>query len=78
MTCEKTVKGLISELCNGAEINDDHTLIEDLGFDSLNMVILLVNIEEALGIMLDEADMNPYDLITVRDVLNLVEKYGGI
>lgn len=77
MNTKKTVIKVIEELCDTPEIREDQTLIEDLGLDSLNMVILLVSLEEALGIVLDESDMNPYDLNTVKDVLNLAEKYGG-
>ena len=77
MNTKKTVMKVIEELCDTSDIREDQALIEDLGLDSLNMVILLVSMEEALGIVLDESDMNPYDLTTVKDVLNLAEKYGG-
>lgn len=77
MNAKETVMKVIEELCDTPDIREEHTLTEDLGLDSLNMVILLVSLEEALGIVLDESDMNPYDLNTVKDVLNLAEKYGG-
>ena len=41
------------------------------------MVTLLVMIEDTFDIVLDEADMNPFDLLTVSDVVNLIEKYIG-
>ncbi len=50
-------------------------LIADLAMDSLRLVLLLVNLEETFHIELDESDMNPFLLITVRDVVNLVGKY---
>lgn len=53
----------------------DKKLIEDLSMDSFRLVLLLVNLEETFQIELDESDMNPFALITVRDVLNLVKKY---
>ena len=46
-----------------------------MGFDSLRMVLLLLELEEAFGIELDESDLNPFKLITVKDVINLSEKY---
>ena len=54
-------------------------LIKDLALDSLRLVMLLVNLEETFEIELDESDMNPFQLITVQDVVNLVNKYtqGG-
>ena len=57
----------------------DKKLIADLAMDSLRLVLLLVNLEETFHIELDESDMNPFRLITVRDVVNLVDKYvsGG-
>ena len=57
----------------------DKKLIADLAMDSLRLVLLLVNLEETFHIELDESDMNPFFLITVRDVVNLVNKYvpGG-
>ena len=39
------------------------------------MVMLLVEIEEKLEIELDESDMNPFDLITVQNVIDMVKKY---
>ncbi|MBE6531805.1 MAG: acyl carrier protein [Ruminococcaceae bacterium] len=53
----------------------DLTLIDDLGFDSLKLVMLLVMIEENFGIELDESDMDPYTLLTVEDVIRLVFRY---
>ena len=41
------------------------------------MVTLLVEIEKTFGIELDEADMNPFDLTTVQDVVDMVGKYCG-
>ena len=51
------------------------SLLEDLALDSLCMVMLLVMIEDAFSIELDESDMDPYALTTVQDVINLVNKY---
>lgn len=51
------------------------SLVEDLALDSLCMVMLLVMIEDVFSIELDESDMDPYALITVQDVIDLVTKY---
>ena len=50
-------------------------LLGDLSLDSLSMVMLLVMIEDTFEIELDESDMNPFALITVQDVIDLVERY---
>ena len=59
------------------EVNDNDRLQEDLVLDSLAMVTLLIELEDTLNIQLDEADMNPFDLVTVADVIKLAEKYIG-
>ena len=41
------------------------------------MVTMLVEIEETFEIELDEADMNPFDLGTVQNVIDMVAKYCG-
>lgn len=38
---------------------------------------MLMELEDVFGMKLDEADMNPFDLVTVDDVVRLAEKYEG-
>ena len=66
---------IVSELSGMEHIEAEHQLQNDLSLDSLQMVTLLIMIEENFGIVLEEADMNPFDLITVLDVVRLLEKY---
>ena len=68
---------LLKELSGQEMIREEDSLQEDLALDSLSMVTLLVELELVLGTELDEADMNPFTLKTVADVLSLAEKYGG-
>ena len=68
---------LLKELSGQEMICEEDSLQEDLALDSLSMVTLLVELELVLGTELDEADMNPFTLKTVADVLSLAEKYGG-
>ncbi len=68
---------ILSDLGGTETICPEHELQSDLGFDSLQMVTLLIMIEENFHITLDESDMNPFDLRSVRDVVGLVEKYLG-
>ena len=77
MNIEEKVKGILSELSGEEEITNEMTLQNDLALDSLMMVTMLVEIEEAFGIELDEADMNPFDLSTVQSVIDMVTKYCG-
>ena len=75
-TFEK-ITAILSELCEIKEISPKNDLQADLGLDSLQMVTLLMMLEENFEIVLDESDMNPFDLARVEDVIHLVERYTG-
>ncbi len=66
---------ILEDLCFMPVQHGDQTLLDDFSLDSLRMVMLLVTIEERFDIELDESDMNPFELITASDVVNLVKKY---
>ena len=68
---------ILSELSGMETIFLEQELQSDLGLDSLQMVTLLMMLEENFSIVLDESDMNPFDLINVWHVVNLVKKYLG-
>lgn len=68
---------ILSELSGIETICLEHELQSDLGLDSLQMVMLLMMLEENFQITLDESDMNPFDLVNVWQVVDLVEKYAG-
>ena len=68
---------ILSELSGMKPLCLEHELQSDLGLDSLQMATLLMMLEENFQITLDESDMNPFDLINVWHVVNLVEKYVG-
>ena len=67
---------ILSELSGIETICLEHELQSDLGLDSLQMVTLLMMLEENFQITLDESDMNPFDLVNVWQVVDLVEKYA--
>ena len=71
------IKVILSELSGTDNIELENELKNDLGLESLQMVTLLIMIEDSLKIILDESDMNPFDLVTVSDVVVLIEKYIG-
>ena len=77
MDVKHTVINIIQDLSEKEDVREEDRLTEDLALDSLNRVLLLVSLEEELGIELDESDMNPFDLITAADVCALVCKYKG-
>lgn len=69
------VYDILKKLSGMHEITPESDLQNDLALDSLSMVTLLVELEDAFDIQLDESDMNPFDLKDVQAVVNLVEKY---
>lgn len=77
MSREEIIQNILQEISGSEKIELDATLQEDLALDSLSMVTLLVEIEEAFSIELDAVDMNPFQLTTVQSVIDLVSRYGG-
>lgn len=77
MNLKENIHNILKKLSCAEEVNDNDRLKEDLVLDSLAMVTLLIELEDTLNIQLDEADMNPFDLVTVADVIKLAEKYIG-
>lgn len=74
MTDEKLQK-ILRELSGLDTFGESDSLQVDLGLDSLSMVNLLLAIEDAYGVTLEESDMDPMTLLTVADVSALVKKY---
>ena len=74
MTDEKLQK-ILRELSGLDTFGESDSLQADLGLDSLSMVNLLLAIEDAYGVTLEESDLDPMTLLTVADVSALVKKY---
>ena len=77
MNIEEKIKNILWELSGVETIENTLAFQEDLGLDSLLMVMLLIKVEEEFGVELDESDMNPFSLNTVQSVVNMVCKYIG-
>lgn len=77
MNIDEKVKNLLSDLSVEKTFDNDATLQQDLALDSLSMVTMLLQIEDVFGIQLNESDMNPFDLHTVQNVMDMVHKYCG-
>ena len=75
MQAHKKISEILSELTGIDSINTKDSLQEDLGLNSIQMVTLLIMIEDTFGIFLNEEDMNPYDLVYVYQVIDMVKKY---
>ncbi|MBQ2766604.1 MAG: hypothetical protein IJF49_00825 [Clostridia bacterium] len=73
----ETISGVLKELSGVENISLESQLKEDLMLDSLSMITMLIEIETAFEIELEESDLNPFDLTVVSDLVNLVKKYCG-
>lgn len=71
------VSAVLRRLSGQEHIAPMQMLQGDLGLDSLGMVTLLIELEDAFGITLREADMNPFRLVRVIDVCELMNRYTG-
>lgn len=56
--------------CDLSKATDDARLMEDLGLDSVGMMMLSMSIEDEFGVMFNE----PVYFVTVKDVLDWLEK----
>ena len=61
------------EICS-SDISVDSLIKEDLGFDSLSLVAVIIGLEDKFGIRFEENDLNPALINTVSDLINLVDK----
>lgn len=58
-----------------SEIHPEDRLIEDLGFDSLKLMELIVKTEEIYSIEITDTDLDPGKFKTVKDIYQLAKKY---
>ena len=77
MNREELMKKIISFLNEYAEdtledCNENSQLIADLGFNSLDLISIVNDLEEEFNIVIDDADMDA--IVTVKDVVDLIEK----
>lgn len=75
MKITSRVIDILKELSGKEDIQITDDLQTVVCLDSLELVQLLIEIENEFEIILDESDLNPFDLETVKDVVDLVERY---
>ena len=57
-------------------LSPEANLRNELGIDSLKMVELIIALEDAFDVKLDEADLDPANFEVVDDLYRRMEKYG--
>lgn len=74
-----STKEMINSILTEKKFTDviipDMSLSEDLGFDSLSLVELIVDLEDRFDIEIDESDLDPGHIKTVGQIYSLVDKY---
>ena len=65
---KKLIKEVMPDL-DMANVSEDSRLVEDLHFDSLAVMMLAMNIEDAYNISFD----GPMNFRTVKDVMDYIE-----
>ncbi|MBR6307162.1 MAG: acyl carrier protein [Lachnospiraceae bacterium] len=71
---EEILKQIIAEVMkvDPREIDEDTTLIEDLGADSLDVLRIIINIEERFNLKLPGNAVN--ELLTPADAIKMIKK----
>ena len=71
---EEILKQIIAEVMkvDPREIEEDTTLIEDLGADSLDIMRIIINIEERFSLKLPGGTVNK--LSTLKDAVEMIKK----
>lgn len=69
---KEKIVGIIEDLGVGVEVTEESSLANDLGFDSLDVVELTINVEKEFKI--DISDDEVSEVKTVKDVIDVVEK----
>lgn len=72
---EEKINGLLRDSFFCQDIEPEDNLREDLGIDSLSMVEFIVELEDTFGIEIDESDLDPHALQTVKQIYSLIGKY---
>jgi len=72
------VKGIIVKRMgvSASTVLPQSSLTEDIGADSLELVDLMMDLEEILGIRIENSELS--DVETVRDVVNLIESKRNV
>ena len=56
--------------CDVSNVKEDTKLMDDLGLDSVGMMMLSMSIEDEFGVVFDE----PVYFVTLKDVLDWLDK----
>lgn len=72
MNITETVKNIIADISGIKldDINENNSLVNDLDFDSLDVVDLIIQLEEKFKIEINDKEA---EVFTVRDLIHIIE-----
>jgi len=76
LTMEKLLE-ILSEIRPEVDYANETDLVNRHLLDSLDIVVLVSDIEEAYGIVIDVYDIAPENFSSLEAMLNLIERRGG-
>lgn len=71
----QNIAEVIFETVGAENVEKEQDLKTDLGLDSLSLVAVIAGMEEKFGIEFDESDLDPSEIVSVKDLVDLAEKY---
>ena len=69
----KEVIDLAYDVAEAQVLEDDN--LKEYGMDSIALVSLIVEIEMKYNITFTDDDLNPNNLITIKNIVDIMEKY---
>lgn len=74
-TTKERIISVLKSLSPVGEVPDRDERLEEMGFDSLKRVELIVALEEEFGMEFDQSDLETEQLERVGDLVDLVSRY---
>lgn len=68
------IKNVIKEITGCDRIDKTDRLKEELGLDSLSLVVVILALENEFTVTFASSNLSPDEILTVDDLINLVEK----
>lgn len=75
LTTEERIISVLKSLSPVGETPDRDERLEEMGFDSLKRVELIVALEEEFGMEFDQSDLETEQLERVGDLVDLLSRY---
>jgi acyl carrier protein len=65
---------LIEDLRPGTKFNEKLNLVEDLNFDSLDLISFLFEVQSKFDVKIPDEDIDTYKLFRIDNLCNYIEK----